>query len=212
MRTTSVTVIVIFRKYHFEIYLITAMLKVNSQQLQPTFTTAFWKTPESWRFYGHGLTYVLILFWEIIIKPKLTKVPWELPVARKSKPKLRRTLHQYRRWHFTYFYTLLLLFNKSTFEFSSSVDWMIFARIYLPFYRFTTFTTLWILKFIQCLKAFFKRTGKTLMRLNVFFLKVFTVSKFLLRSYFLWNIYTWYRQKLLLTLIILSDFYMLCKI
>ena len=168
MRTTSVTVIINFRKYHSESYIITAMFKVCSQQLRATFTTAFWKKPESWRFYGHGSTYLLILFLESIIKGKSAKVPWKLPVAQKSEPALRKTLHQYRRWSFTYFNTLLLLFNKSTFEFLSSVDWIIFARINLTFSRFT-FTTLWILKFIQCLNAFFKRTDKTLMRLNVLF-------------------------------------------
>ena len=39
MRTTSVTVTVIFRKYHYEGYLITAMFKVRSQQLRATLTT-----------------------------------------------------------------------------------------------------------------------------------------------------------------------------
>ena len=35
--------------------------KVSSQQLRNTLTKAFWKTPFSWRFYGHGLRYVLII-------------------------------------------------------------------------------------------------------------------------------------------------------
>ena len=62
IRTTSVTVTVIFPKYHadcsYGTYLITAMFKVRSQQLQATLTAAFWKTSDSWRFYRHGSTYV----------------------------------------------------------------------------------------------------------------------------------------------------------
>ena len=36
-------------------------VKISSQQLKGTLTTAFWKTPYSWRFYGHGLIYVQIV-------------------------------------------------------------------------------------------------------------------------------------------------------
>ena len=61
MRTASVTVMVIFRKWHSESYLITAMLKVPSQQIRGTLTTAFWKIPYSSLFYGHGSTCVLNL-------------------------------------------------------------------------------------------------------------------------------------------------------
>ena len=38
-----------FRKFPDHNY-----VKVSSQQLRGTLTTAFWKTPSSWRFYGHG--------------------------------------------------------------------------------------------------------------------------------------------------------------
>ena len=41
MRTTSTTVMVIFRKYYSESHLITAMFKVHSDQLRATLTTAF---------------------------------------------------------------------------------------------------------------------------------------------------------------------------
>ena len=41
MRPTSVTSMVFFRKSHSESYLITAMFKVRSQQLQARLTTTF---------------------------------------------------------------------------------------------------------------------------------------------------------------------------
>ena len=49
----------VFRKWHFESYLITAMFKVPSQQIRGTFTTAFWKIPYSSLFHGRGSTCVL---------------------------------------------------------------------------------------------------------------------------------------------------------
>ena len=61
MRTASVTVMVIFRKWHSESYLITAMLKVPSQQIRGTLLTAFWKIPYSSLFCGDGSTCVLNL-------------------------------------------------------------------------------------------------------------------------------------------------------
>ena len=97
MRTTSITVMVIFQKCHSENYMIAAMFKVRSQQLRPTLTRASWKASNSWRFYGHGSTCVLILSLAIIMKGKLTKVPGKLSIPQKSEPALRRTLHQYRR-------------------------------------------------------------------------------------------------------------------
>ena len=60
MRMTSVTVIVVFWKYYAESYLITAVFKVRSQQSLATLTAVFWKMPDSWRFYRHGSTCLLI--------------------------------------------------------------------------------------------------------------------------------------------------------
>ena len=51
-----------------------------------------WKTPYSWRFYGHASTYVLILSW-VTMKRKSTKVTGKLSVPQKSESVLRRTLH-----------------------------------------------------------------------------------------------------------------------
>ena len=50
-----------------------------------------WETSYNWRFYGHGLTYLLILSWLNIMKRKLTKPPGKLSVPEKFKPVLQRT-------------------------------------------------------------------------------------------------------------------------
>ena len=63
-----------------------------SQQLQGTLTTGF--EDYSWRFYGHGSTYVFILSWINMMTWKLAKAPWKLLVPQKSEPILWRTLHQ----------------------------------------------------------------------------------------------------------------------
>ena len=58
MRTTSVTVMVVFRKCHSENYFITATFKVLSQQVRGTLTTAYSKT-----------------YFNSFIKRKLKKLP-----------------------------------------------------------------------------------------------------------------------------------------
>ena len=50
-----------FRKKHSENYVITVMFKVPSQQIRGTLTTAFWKIPYRFLFYGQGSTCVLNL-------------------------------------------------------------------------------------------------------------------------------------------------------
>ena len=54
---------------------------------------SIWRIHDGWRFYGHRLTYVLILSWVNIITRKLTKLP-ELSVTQKSVPVLRRAIYQ----------------------------------------------------------------------------------------------------------------------
>ena len=44
-----------------ESYLITAMVPVPFEHLWSTVPTEFWETPYSWRFYGQGSNYLLIL-------------------------------------------------------------------------------------------------------------------------------------------------------
>ena len=99
MRTTSVTVMGIFRKCHSGSYLITAMFKVCSQQLRATLTAAFWKRPNSLRFYGHG-NILANSFYANHHETNTYQDAWK--VVQKSESALRRTFHQYRTWHFTY--------------------------------------------------------------------------------------------------------------
>ena len=87
--------------------------------------------------------------------------------------------------HFTYYPILLCLSNKPNFLIQPSLDWMIFASICLA----VPLDILCILEFTQCLYAFFIRTSKVLMTLNVF-LKVYSRKTFLLCSYFVLNIRT----------------------
>ena len=61
MRATSATVMLIFSKVLFRKLLDHSYVKVSSQQLRGTLTTAFWRTPYGWRFYGHGARYVVII-------------------------------------------------------------------------------------------------------------------------------------------------------
>ena len=83
-------------------YLKSAVLKVTWFQLCSTFflkitqhiNSCIWKILYSWRFYGYGSTYMLILSWVNFMKWKCSKVPWKWSVAQKSEPVLWRTLHQ----------------------------------------------------------------------------------------------------------------------
>ena len=59
--------------------------------------------------------YILTLSWANTMKQKSTKGPGKLSVAQKTEPETRRSLHQNRRQHFTYFCTLLFLSSKSDF-------------------------------------------------------------------------------------------------
>ena len=61
MRATSATVMAIFSRVLFRKLLDHSHDKVSPQQLRGTLTTSFWRTPYSWRFYGHGSRYVLII-------------------------------------------------------------------------------------------------------------------------------------------------------
>ena len=82
-------------------YFKSAVLKVTWFQLCSKFSTITRHIDNgisnilySWRFYGHGSTYMLIFSWVNIMKWKWEKVPWELSVAQKFKPVLWRILHQ----------------------------------------------------------------------------------------------------------------------
>ena len=78
------------RLWHSESYLISAVFKVLNNYRH--IDNGIWK--DSWRYYGHGSTYVLILSWINIMKQKWAKMPWKLLVVQKSEPVIWRTLHQ----------------------------------------------------------------------------------------------------------------------
>ena len=94
MRTISVTVMVIISKVLFWKLLDFSYVQRSFSTITRHIDNGIWKIFYSWRFYGHGSTYKLILSWVNIMKWKWVKVPWKLSVAQKSEPILWRTLHQ----------------------------------------------------------------------------------------------------------------------
>ena len=134
MRTTSISVMVIFWKCHPESYLFTAMFEVPSQQLWGTLSTAFRKTPYNWRFYGHGWTYLTIL------SSKLEKTSWnENQRSCLKSYKLHKNLNLHFEQHCTKIDLISLIFIRFFFSQSNLVFkfnlcllvyWTIFAKIY----------------------------------------------------------------------------------
>ena len=88
------------------------MFQVPSQQLWGTLT-AFWKTPNNWRFYWYGSTSVLIL------SSRLEKTSWNenRRSCTKSEPARRTTLHQ-NRSHFTYIHIFFFTPANLVFKFN----------------------------------------------------------------------------------------------
>ena len=100
MRTISVTVMVIISKVLFWKLLDISKNISDISYVQSTFLTftrhidnGISKTPCSWRFYGNGSTYVLILLWMNIMKRKWAKVSRKLSVVQKPEPVLWRIFH-----------------------------------------------------------------------------------------------------------------------
>ena len=95
MRTIPVTVMAVISNVLFwKLLVIITYLKSYFSAITRHIDNGFWKTLCSWRFYRHGWTYVIILFWVNIMTQKWAKVPWKLSVAQKSEPVLQRALHQ----------------------------------------------------------------------------------------------------------------------
>ena len=94
MRTIPVTIMAIIS--NVLLWQLLVITYVKSYFITRHIDNGFWKTPTpcSWRFCGHGWTYVIILFWVNVTTQKWAKVPWKLSVAQKSEPVLRRALHQ----------------------------------------------------------------------------------------------------------------------
>ena len=99
MRTISVTIMVIISKVLFWVLLDISKNISDTSYVQSTFLTFIWhidigisKTPCSWRFYGYGSIYVLILPWVNIMKRKWANASRKLSVVQKpellsSKPR-----------------------------------------------------------------------------------------------------------------------------
>ena len=118
-------------------YFKNSILKVTWYQLFSKFWTTtrhidngIWKTPYSWRFYGHGSSYVLILSWINMMKRKWAKIPWKLLAAQKFEPVLWRLLHQ----HISLIIIFFFLWNKPSFHIQSSGDRKTFSTTCLSFY------------------------------------------------------------------------------
>ena len=94
MRTIPVTIMAIISNVLLWQLLVITYVKSYFSTITRQIHNGFWKTPCSWRFYGHGLTYVIILFWVNIMTQKWAKLPWKLSVAQKSEPVLQRALHK----------------------------------------------------------------------------------------------------------------------
>ena len=100
MRKISVKVMVIISKVLFWKLLDISKNISDISYVQSTFLTftrhidnGISKTPCSWRFYGNGSTYVLILLWMNIMKRKWAKVSRKLSVVQKPEPVLWRIFH-----------------------------------------------------------------------------------------------------------------------
>ena len=85
---------VFWHSYHFESYLITAMLKVPNKKYEVgTLTAAVCKTSYSLRFYVHGTKFMLILLSRLENKHHETKADkgdWKLSVEQASEFALQK--------------------------------------------------------------------------------------------------------------------------
>ena len=112
------TIIVVSPKCHSESYLIAAMFKVPSQEIWGTMTTVLWKTPYSWRFYRQGSRYIVTISSRLSKhdETKTDESAWKIISCTKIRSRLHLKNHwKKRRWHFTYFHTLLFISNKASF-------------------------------------------------------------------------------------------------
>ena len=94
IRTIPVTIMAIISNVLLWKLLAITYVKSYFSTITRHIHNGFWKTPCSWGFYGHGRTYMIILFWVNIMTQKWTKLPWKLSVAQKSEPVLQKALHQ----------------------------------------------------------------------------------------------------------------------
>ena len=105
MRTVSITVMVISKVLFWKLLDHSYVQSFFSAIMRHT-DNDIWKTPHSWRFYGHGSTYVLFLSWANIIQQKSTEVSGKFRKIRAYPSK------NIAPRHFTYYCILLFLSNK----------------------------------------------------------------------------------------------------
>ena len=150
MRRISVTVMVIFQRYYAKNYL-TFTSHIDSSIMKDTWHL---KILQTWINIHANLSR------PIIMKRILPKVPAKLSLAQKAGPALQRTFQQHGRWYFTYFYMLLFLSKKPIFFFFSSVDWIVFAKIYILFYHLIIIYWSWDLEVQWLSLCFSRKTSK----------------------------------------------------
>ena len=111
------------------------------------------------------------------MKRKLTKVPGTLSLTKKTatthfKEHCTKIDISVAAIHF-FFSQTSVVFNITHYLLTY---WMVLATVYLYFYLLIFTFILRILKFIQCLYAFFMKNSKVLIRFNVLFIR-FSSSK-----------------------------------
>ena len=101
IRTISIMIITLISKLSFWKWLDYSYVQNFSTIMRNT-GSSIWKT--SWRFYGHGSTYMLNLSQLKIMKWKLMKVDGKSSVVQKSKHVLWKELHQDISLVFVFFF------------------------------------------------------------------------------------------------------------
>ena len=158
-----------FCQCHSESYLITTKLTFLLNNYEVTLTTAFWKTSYRWRFYEHGLRYILIL------SSRFKKISWNENQRRclenyhsqkNTTPHLKEHCTKIDDiWlvilRFFFFSQTNLVFTDIFDSFCHSLfTFLPFDFWYSTYFRCST-------EFIQCPYAFFIKTN------NVLILKMF---------------------------------------
>ena len=105
MRTISVTVMVIILKKLFWKLLEIICVQSSFSTIARYIDNGIWKTLCSWTFYGHGSTYVLIIYWVNIIKRNCARV---------ENYQFHKNLSLLFEEHFIYCCILLFFTNKSS--------------------------------------------------------------------------------------------------
>ena len=123
------------------------------------------------------------------MKRKSTKVPWTLSLTKKNatphfKEHCTKIDISLVVIHFFFSQTNLV------FKYNPLTHWIVFAAVYLHCYLLIFIFILQILKFTQCLFAFFIKTSKVLIRVKVLFVRFSSSKCCYAMSYFPWKKFT----------------------